>query len=1048
MGQISLDCVLENFSPFQSLPRSVAQMEPEFDKNRNHSAPEDAGSGGTLGVDSSRPKVPDQTGLLAATESARNLRDLADRMLSYLAGCTQCEAGGIRLRDGGDYRYIHARGPMQKALSACDSVCPLAEAEAGSGTSPDLACMCGTVLGGRMRCPESGFTPNGTFWANDLPRHLQTTSDDMRNLWTRTTCSDTGFKSVALVPLRVGSETIGLLQLCDCQKDRFSPDLIRFIEQSAKTAALVLSRQMAADALLDQETAYRRMVETAHEGVWRLNAEQVTTYVNVRMAEMLGLTPADLVGRPITDFLFPDDLRDHEERMKFRSSEHREYYERRLRHRDGSAVWYHVSAAPLTRFDGTDAGSFAMLLDISERKKGAATLEQSEVRFRSMFECHSAVMLLIEPKSGRIVDANHAAARFYGYPRDTLCAMNIADINQLSPDAVAAERSRAARLERNYFVFPHRVADGEVRTVEVHSTPITVNDESLLFSIVHDVTERDAAQRELKASEERFSRAFDDSPFIMTIVSLEDGRYLEINRAFEMKSGWTREEAVGSTALQLGLFESTDDYERYRRGLFESGRVESQAVRLRTKSGQLRIGEISAHVIEIGGKRCALAVTEDITERMIAEEQLHKSEEKFRNLFEESFDGLFISSPDGRILDINRKGIALLGYDTKEEVQNLDLEKDVYASPADRKRIIDMVNTLGAAEYEIAVKRSSGEVILTQCSLTAERDQGGAVLCYRGIIRDITSQKRAQQNVALLNFALNTVQESAFLIDEQARCVHVNDESCRVLGYTREELLQLRVSDIDPDFSMELWPAHWSDLKTHRSLTLESTHRAKDGRCYPVEVNTNYFEHDGQEYAFALVRDITERKLAEQKLRDSEERFRQLFQNAPLAYQSLDIEGRILEVNLAWLNTLGYEVSEVVGRNIAEFLTVESQAFLRTRFPAFVASGEVHGAEFVMVRKDGSTLLASVDGRIARDDRGNFVRTHCIISNITERRLAEETLRKLAAIVESTDDAIISKDPCGVITSWNRGADRIYGYTEQEVIGKSISLLDSARVRT
>lgn len=129
-------------------------------------------------------------------------------------------------------------------------------------------------------------------------------------------------------------------------------------------------------------------------------------------------------------------------------------------------------------------------------KRNEAALQKSEERFHNMFAKHHAVMLIIEPDTGDILDANLAAERFYGYPIDRLRFMKITDINRLSPDQVAEERRRAASEERNYFVFPHALASGEERIVEVHSSPISFQERHVLFSIVHDITERKKAEKE------------------------------------------------------------------------------------------------------------------------------------------------------------------------------------------------------------------------------------------------------------------------------------------------------------------------------------------------------------------------------------------------------------------------------------------------------------------------------------------------------------------------------------------------------------------------
>jgi len=141
----------------------------------------------------------------------------------------------------------------------------------------------------------------------------------------------------------------------------------------------------------------------------------------------------------------------------------------------------------------------------------------------------------------------------------------------------------------------------------------------------------------------------------------------------------------------------------------------------------------------------------ELEERKWAEEALRQSEEKYRSLYEECFDCLFITSPAGKILDMNKTGVMMFGYNTKEEILHLDLERDVYVLPEDREWILSMVNAKGSAEYEVTVKKKNGEQMITFCSLTAVRDEKGVTTSYRGIIRDITEHKRAEEEILKLN---------------------------------------------------------------------------------------------------------------------------------------------------------------------------------------------------------------------------------------------------------------------------------------------------------
>ncbi|MRR06088.1 MAG: PAS domain S-box protein [Deltaproteobacteria bacterium] len=156
------------------------------------------------------------------------------------------------------------------------------------------------------------------------------------------------------------------------------------------------------------------------------------------------------------------------------------------------------------------------------------------------------------------------------------------------------------------------------------------------------------------------------------------------------------------------------------------------------------------------------------------------------------------------------------------------------------------------------------------------------------VLRARNTHKESDQRIALLSFALNNVREAAVLIDESACFQFVNDESCRLLGYTHEELLACSVPDIDPDFPVELWPDHWKHLKTSGSLTFETHHRTKDGRTFPVEINANYFVYEDQEFNLALVRDITKRKQAEQSLRLNNERMETLLQLNQMTSATMD----------------------------------------------------------------------------------------------------------------------------------------------------------------
>ncbi len=159
--------------------------------------------------------------------------------------------------------------------------------------------------------------------------------------------------------------------------------------------------------------------------------------------------------------------------------------------------------------------------------------------------------------------------------------------------------------------------------------------------------------------------------------------------------------------------------------------------------------------------------------------------------------------------------------------------------------------------------------VLFETIKTRLRDGNGTVIGVLGVARDITERENAGRELALVNFALNRVKEAAYLADEQGRFQYVNDEACRAMECTHDELVQLCVTDVDCDTTqLKQWQDVWDQLKIHKAMTFESCHRTRSGKIFPVEVNANYFEFSGQAYVLGLVRDITERKQVEEQIRN------------------------------------------------------------------------------------------------------------------------------------------------------------------------------------
>jgi len=268
---------------------------------------------------------------------------------------------------------------------------------------------------------------------------------------------------------------------------------------------------------------------------------------------------------------------------------------------------------------GLLAVSFNTLLDDVQQHE--QELKESEHRFRQMFEGHSAIMLMIEPRSGRIVDANSSAAQFYGYSLEQLCNMNISEINQLPPELVAAECENAAAGEENFFVFPHRLADGAIKTVEVHSTPIGEGDSILLYSIVQDITERIAAEEDARLAHERAVQLFRMTPSATFTVDL-DRTITSWNDAMIRITGFTAEEAIGNECSFFAELPCKNRCGLYAEDVPKP--IVAKECTIRHKDGEHRVISKNVDYVRdaVGAVIGGIESFDDITDRKLAEEKL------------------------------------------------------------------------------------------------------------------------------------------------------------------------------------------------------------------------------------------------------------------------------------------------------------------------------------------------------------------------------------------------------------------------------------------
>ncbi len=277
--------------------------------------------------------------------------------------------------------------------------------------------------------------------------------------------------------------------------------------------------------------------------------------------------------------------------------------------------------------------------------------------------------------------------------------------------------------------------------------------------------------------------------------------------------------------------------------------------------------------------------------------------------------GFFSSTPEGRLKYANPAMARIFGYETPEDLVSSvkGIAQQLYHNPEDRENIKHILE--GKEEildYDSRFRRKDGSIFWGSYSARTLRDKNGNVYAYEGFFQDITRRKEENQNLLKTKFAMDHAPDNIIWIDHDGYLVYVSDSSCKKLGYSRGELLKMKIFDIDPDFPPEIWEQHKEDLRRAGKMLLESRHRTKNGLIYPVEISTNYFMDDGKFLTCVFYRDITERKKRQEELQKA----KFAMDRAPDSVMWIATDGHIVYVSDSSCETLGYSRDELLEMEI------------------------------------------------------------------------------------------------------------------------------------
>ena len=640
----------------------------------------------------------------------------------------------------------------------------------------------------------------------------------------------------------------------------------------------------------------------------------------------------------------------------------------------------------------------------NERKEAIAALIESEGRYKTFFDDNSSIMLLVDPETGAIIDANPVACNFYGWAKDEFCKMNITDINLISDEEVVYNMQSIKEGDKKQFVVKHILSNCDIKDVEVHSGLMIFDNKNLLFSVIHDITDRRLTEEKLLASEERWRSIIKTSPDGMSITSLDGTLQFVSDNLVKWHGYDSVDEFIGKKAFEF-LVPSSVKYAEERLVEMLSGGIKNSATyELLRKDGSTFFVEVSAEFMrnKDGAPEAILLIERDITERLKEQELLIESELKFKSAFDNSALGMAITSLDAKWVKVNESLCAMLGY-SEEELTNKPFS-DITIEE-DRERTMTLFSELLAkkvpyANFEKKYIRKDGEIIIVQIYTAVVCDINNNPIYLITQILDITEKIQAEESLLMSEKKYKTLffdSPVAYLIIRDGVFIECNKASETIIVGSRADIIGKTPSQISPECqpngrnSVEYAKELIEETFKTGSSSFEWVHIRTNGETFLANINLVVIEYEGEQVLFTSWKDITEQREAEDRLR----KLSSAVEQSPVITYITNINGEIEYVNPKTTEITGYSKDDLIGMNPRIFNSGLNSKDMYSDLFNTVKSGKQWEGEFYNKKKNGEFFYVKAIITPIINEKGSVTNYLAIQNDITIQKQAENEIIEL-----------------------------------------------------
>jgi len=675
------------------------------------------------------------------------------------------------------------------------------------------------------------------------------------------------------------------------------------------------------------------------------------------------------------------------------------------------------------------AGFFLLRLKRSHGKLAALNIEMQHAKNKLQATLDAIPDLMFEVGlDGRYYDCYSSQPELLAAPADQLLGRTVADVMPADAVEVCLTALREAHehgmsMGRQLLLsLPHGDFWFEL---SVAGKPAVAGEYPRFIVMSRDITVRKQLETQALQREQEFRVLVENSPDLIFRYD-RDCRRIYANPAVGRLVGRSADSLLNKTPAEAKILsaDEADKLIRIIRQVLTTGLPAESEVECLDAYGHPHYfhNRYAPEFDARGEVASVISIARDITGRKRTEEALAVREREFRTLAENIPDHIIRYDAQARKIYVNSKVASHMGVEPGELLgrtpEDPPPEANVIACIGEfSQKLRRVLQTGEQQELEVEVRPVLEGRQIHNVRFVAERDEHGRIVGALAVGRDITELKQAEQEISFMNYALDYLNDAVFLMDTEFRFVYVNDEACRSLDYSRGELLGMAVSDIDPEVDLAKAEAIFALMLQQGHIRLETAHRRKDGHVFPVEIIGSLLEYHGESRIIAVVRDITERKRAEdeiralnaslelrvlkrtEELRQQTHYLRTLIDTLPMLAWLKDKESRFLVVNQTLAAACSRDVEELVGKSDLDFWPREHAEAYRADDSEVMATGRRKTVEEPFVDAHNGSIWIETFKAPILDEDGSVLGTVGIARDISERK-AMEAARE-AALAEA-----------------------------------------------